>query len=165
MGQGQKLYVEVLDGDLAARADDARARARRQVVRRSRSTDHLDRHGGMDGYIAAKKRVFKSQGQGDVAVFPDGVALAGEVQAEGLDHTEHDPEVGLDRSARGVQAVGEAGFRVDETFSCVTNAHKPRSPTRQRRDRPFGLVSIGTTFITPRDSIRLPTISFEPSHF
>ena len=32
------------------------------------SPDHLDRHGGMDGYIAAKKRVFAGQGPGDVAV-------------------------------------------------------------------------------------------------
>jgi UDP-N-acetylmuramoylalanine--D-glutamate ligase len=30
--------------------------------------DHLDRHGGMDGYIAAKRRIFARQGQGDLAV-------------------------------------------------------------------------------------------------
>jgi UDP-N-acetylmuramoylalanine--D-glutamate ligase len=30
--------------------------------------DHLDRHGGMDGYVAAKKRVFLNQGKGDTAV-------------------------------------------------------------------------------------------------
>ncbi len=30
--------------------------------------DHLDRHGGMDGYIAAKRRVFQNQGKGDTAV-------------------------------------------------------------------------------------------------
>ena len=30
--------------------------------------DHLDRHGGMDGYVAAKKRVFQNQGKGDTAV-------------------------------------------------------------------------------------------------
>jgi UDP-N-acetylmuramoylalanine--D-glutamate ligase len=32
------------------------------------SPDHLDRHGGMDGYIAAKKRVLLNQGKGDTAV-------------------------------------------------------------------------------------------------
>lgn len=32
------------------------------------SPDHLDRHGGMDGYIAAKRRIFMNQGQGDTAV-------------------------------------------------------------------------------------------------
>jgi UDP-N-acetylmuramoylalanine--D-glutamate ligase len=32
------------------------------------SPDHLDRHGGMEGYIAAKKRVFLNQGKGDTAV-------------------------------------------------------------------------------------------------
>jgi UDP-N-acetylmuramoylalanine--D-glutamate ligase len=32
------------------------------------SPDHLDRHGGMDGYIAAKKRVLLNQGKGDTAI-------------------------------------------------------------------------------------------------
>ena len=32
------------------------------------SPDHLDRHGGMEGYIAAKKRVFRNQGAGDTAI-------------------------------------------------------------------------------------------------
>jgi UDP-N-acetylmuramoylalanine--D-glutamate ligase len=32
------------------------------------SPDHLDRHGGMDGYIAAKRRVLANQGKGDTAV-------------------------------------------------------------------------------------------------
>jgi UDP-N-acetylmuramoylalanine--D-glutamate ligase len=30
--------------------------------------DHLDRHGGMEGYVAAKRRVFQNQGKGDTAV-------------------------------------------------------------------------------------------------
>ncbi len=30
--------------------------------------DHLDRHGGMDGYIAAKRRIFARQGRGAVAI-------------------------------------------------------------------------------------------------
>jgi UDP-N-acetylmuramoylalanine--D-glutamate ligase len=30
--------------------------------------DHLDRHGGMDGYVQAKRRVFLNQGPGDTAV-------------------------------------------------------------------------------------------------
>jgi UDP-N-acetylmuramoylalanine--D-glutamate ligase len=32
------------------------------------SADHLDRHGGMDGYVAAKRRIFARQGDGAVAV-------------------------------------------------------------------------------------------------
>ena len=32
------------------------------------SPDHLDRHGGMEGYIAAKRRVLLNQGKGDTAV-------------------------------------------------------------------------------------------------
>ena len=32
------------------------------------SPDHLERHGGMDGYVAAKRRVLLNQGKGDTAV-------------------------------------------------------------------------------------------------
>jgi UDP-N-acetylmuramoylalanine--D-glutamate ligase len=32
------------------------------------SPDHLDRHGGMEGYVAAKRRIFLNQTQGDTAV-------------------------------------------------------------------------------------------------
>lgn len=32
------------------------------------SPDHLDRHGGMEGYVAAKRRIFANQGPGDTAV-------------------------------------------------------------------------------------------------
>lgn len=32
------------------------------------SPDHLDRHGGMDGYIAAKRRIFRNQGTHDHAI-------------------------------------------------------------------------------------------------
>ncbi|MDR3509324.1 MAG: UDP-N-acetylmuramoyl-L-alanine--D-glutamate ligase [Caulobacteraceae bacterium] len=32
------------------------------------SPDHLDRHGGMEGYIAAKRRILLNQGKGDTAV-------------------------------------------------------------------------------------------------
>lgn len=32
------------------------------------SPDHLDRHGGMEGYVAAKKRILLNQGKGDTAV-------------------------------------------------------------------------------------------------
>ena len=30
--------------------------------------DHLDRHGGMDGYVAAKRRIFRGQGDGQTAI-------------------------------------------------------------------------------------------------
>ena len=32
------------------------------------SPDHLDRHGGMDGYVQAKRRVLLNQGKGDTAI-------------------------------------------------------------------------------------------------
>lgn len=51
------------------------------------SPDHLDRHGGMDGYIAAKRRVLQNQDVGDTAVIgvddPHGQRLCTEVMASG----------------------------------------------------------------------------------
>lgn len=38
------------------------------VVLLNISPDHLDRHGGMDGYIAAKRRIFLNQVKGDTAI-------------------------------------------------------------------------------------------------
>lgn len=32
------------------------------------SPDHLDRHGGMEGYVAAKRRIFRAHGEGKVAL-------------------------------------------------------------------------------------------------
>ncbi|MDZ4321429.1 MAG: UDP-N-acetylmuramoyl-L-alanine--D-glutamate ligase [Phenylobacterium sp.] len=47
--------------------------------------DHLDRHGGMDGYVAAKRRVLLNQGKGDTAVIgvddPYGQRICTEVVA------------------------------------------------------------------------------------
>lgn len=40
------------------------------------SPDHLDRHGGMEGYVAAKRRLFQAQG-------PEGLALVGVDEAWG----------------------------------------------------------------------------------
>ncbi|MBU2135497.1 MAG: UDP-N-acetylmuramoyl-L-alanine--D-glutamate ligase [Alphaproteobacteria bacterium] len=49
------------------------------------SPDHLDRHGGMDGYVAAKRRVLLNQGKGDTAVIgvddPFGQRICTEVVA------------------------------------------------------------------------------------
>ena len=49
------------------------------------SPDHLDRHGGMEGYVAAKRRVLLNQGKGDTAVIgvddPWGQRICTEVTA------------------------------------------------------------------------------------
>ena len=37
--------------------------------------DHLDRHGTLEAYLAAKLRVFARQGNDDVAVYPCGVGI------------------------------------------------------------------------------------------
>ncbi len=41
--------------------------------------DHLDRHGGLDGYVAAKRRIFANQQPGDAAVVGIGDAISREV--------------------------------------------------------------------------------------
>ena len=51
------------------------------------SPDHLDRHGGMAGYIAAKRRIFRNQGEADTAVIgvddPDCQEICTELTAAG----------------------------------------------------------------------------------
>ena len=63
------------------------------------SPDHLDRHGGMDGYVAAKARIFQAQG-------PDAVALVS------LD----------DDSSRGIAATLSAAGRHVRTVSTEVDA-------------------------------------------
>ncbi|WP_420405972.1 UDP-N-acetylmuramoyl-L-alanine--D-glutamate ligase [Nisaea sp.] len=49
------------------------------------SPDHLDRHGGLRGYIAAKARIFANQSAGDTAIVgiddPDAAAIADRIDA------------------------------------------------------------------------------------
>ena len=71
------------------------------------SPDHLDRHGGMDGYIAAKKRIFANQRDRDVAVIgiddPHAQAIAMSRKRPGEARVvQISSEFGL---ARGVSAV------------------------------------------------------------
>ena len=51
------------------------------------SADHLDRHGGMDGYVAAKKRILRNRASGFVAVIgvddPHSAALAEQMRRQG----------------------------------------------------------------------------------
>ena len=44
--------------------------------------DHLDRHGDMDGYIAAKKRIFARQGAGAAAVIGIDDAICRDIAEE-----------------------------------------------------------------------------------
>ena len=71
------------------------------------SPDHLDRHGGMQGYIEAKKRIFANQRIRDVAVIgiddPQTQAIAmGRQRPGGAQVVQISSEFGL---ARGVSAV------------------------------------------------------------
>ncbi len=71
------------------------------------SPDHLDRHGGMEGYVAAKQRIFQAQG-------PDAVALVGvdEDWGKGIARAFSDRVVSvstLPSPARGEGYVAQAG--------------------------------------------------------
>ncbi len=63
------------------------------------SADHLDRHGGWHGYVAAKRRIFDGQGAGDTAIV-------------GVDDDEGLAVCGLLRSAGSVQVVPVSGDSV-----------------------------------------------------
>jgi UDP-N-acetylmuramoylalanine--D-glutamate ligase len=50
--------------------EDSEAFSPEAAVLLNLAEDHLDRHGTLDAYVAAKLRVFRNQGNDDVAVYP-----------------------------------------------------------------------------------------------
>jgi len=74
------------------------------------SPDHLDRHGGMEGYVAAKKRLFQNlpaPGAGAIVGVddPEGAAIAAELKARGATVDRVSVRAPLD-DAMGIYAVG-----------------------------------------------------------
>lgn len=73
------------------------------------SPDHLDRHGNMTAYIAAKKRIFLNQGAGDWAVVgvddDASAAVCTELTADGVRHVA--PISAGKALGRGVSALGD----------------------------------------------------------
>lgn len=71
------------------------------------SPDHLDRHGGMEGYAAAKERVFANQGAGDWAVVgvddDNGLALQAKLRPSARDVAAISARQGL---SHGVTILG-----------------------------------------------------------
>jgi len=67
--------------------------------------DHLDRHGGVEGYAAAKARLFATQQPGDVAVAnardPRALAMAGASRGERLTFGFGEPAAGAARDPGG----------------------------------------------------------------
>ena len=84
------------------------------------SPDHLDRHGDMAGYVAAKRHVFDRQGGGDLAV----VGIDDDESA-GVARTLHDQEVVT------VSGQRSADVRCDDGILCVGN-----KPILAMRDAP-----------------------------
>ena len=63
-----------LRGELVPARGHARLRARGAVLLNVEA-DHLDRHGTLEDYLAAKLQIFARQGDHDVAVAPAGIAI------------------------------------------------------------------------------------------
>jgi UDP-N-acetylmuramoylalanine--D-glutamate ligase len=76
------------------------------------SPDHIDRHGDMAGYVAAKKRIFRNQGAADWAVIgvddPHCAAACTELMASGARHVA--PISAGQALGRGVSALGSKLF-------------------------------------------------------
>ena len=78
------------------------------------SPDHLSRHGGMDGYVSAKRRIFRNQGPEDVAIIGvDDVragVMATQLTSEGLRRViPISAEYGLGRGVGIGRVVGHGG--------------------------------------------------------
>lgn len=82
---GEALDVAVLEVS-SFQLEAVEAFRPRVAVLLNVSDDHLDRHGSPEGYLAAKRRLFARQGEGDVAILsaddPRVAALAGTLPAE-----------------------------------------------------------------------------------
>ncbi|MBY0562578.1 MAG: UDP-N-acetylmuramoyl-L-alanine--D-glutamate ligase [Hyphomonadaceae bacterium] len=76
------------------------------------SPDHLDRHGNMAAYIAAKKRIFLNQGAGDWAIVgvddDASAAVCTELTSDGVRHVA--PISAGKALGRGVSALGDKLF-------------------------------------------------------
>src|SRR5262249_46543358 len=76
------------------------------------SPDHIDRHGDMIGYVAAKRRIFRNQGAADWAVIgvddPYCAAVCTELMAQ---HARHVAPISAGQAlGRGVSALGTQIF-------------------------------------------------------
>ena len=85
------------------------------------SPDHLDRHGGMEGYVAAKARIFQAQG-------PEGLALVGVDEKWG--RTVADALAALGRSGILISSSAHPGESRDPVLSPGRDAldNQPDTP-------------------------------------
>ncbi len=100
------LVVECSSFQLAGVADAFHPRA---AVVLNVTPDHLDRHGDMESYAAAKRRIFTNQTSQDLAIAPVGFGGAGDVTLRTIDDVRGDTSVcwaegGLHHVDRGLVA-------------------------------------------------------------
>jgi UDP-N-acetylmuramoylalanine--D-glutamate ligase len=72
--------------------EDAHDLHPRAAVLLNVAPDHLDRHGSVEGYRAAKLRLFQAQEPGDLAILPAPLEATGRARARRLDQGEPGPD-------------------------------------------------------------------------
>ncbi len=96
------------------------------------SPDHLDRHGGMEGYVAAKRRIFQSQGADALALVGVDEAWGQGIAADLREHGRRVCTVSTRSVIPGVDAQrSEPGT---QTAAHVAEAWVPGSATQPRND-------------------------------
>jgi UDP-N-acetylmuramoylalanine--D-glutamate ligase len=86
--------------------EDAHALRPRAAVLLNLTPDHLDRHGTLDAYAAAKLRLFQAQQPGDLAILPVGMEATGAAPARRL----YDGPAGEDAAAWAEGGLHVAGL-------------------------------------------------------
>ncbi len=98
------------------------------------SPDHLDRHGGMDGYVAAKARIFTGQGE-------DGVALVGvdDTWGQGIASRLSQRVIAISSNPSPLGGEGGSRSETDEGFvgpSSAGGQPEDTAPSSERLRRP-----------------------------
>jgi UDP-N-acetylmuramoylalanine--D-glutamate ligase len=126
--------------------------------------DHLDRHGGMDGYIAAKRRLFARMDEGDVAIVciddAHTLAIAEELAASGR----HVVRIGTRGASECVFHVDDAGLlhdRLDDAPSVpVDLTRAPALPGRHNWQNAVAAYAAARMLRLAPDAIAAGLISF-----
>ncbi len=115
--------------------------------------DHLDRHGDLAGYARAKRRIFKNQQPGDVAVldFDNEVvrALASEAPAEVIPFCRGEPKILADHTRSAWIDLGAAVFSDNKTLRRVVLESGTGLPSHDRDNALAAFTAIWALGVDP----------------
>lgn len=112
------------------------------------SPDHLDRHGGMAGYAAAKAQIFARQEASDIAVLgqdDEAAALGAGLRARKIPISGHTPQPG------GVWA--EAGILRDDAGPILAMAEAPTLPGAHNAQNAAAAAAVALAWGVPREAV------------